>query len=121
LVGRIVAWEIPAAYLGGFALLAWALGGLPYGSGLFHGDAVFHLLAGGLALGALFMAADPVTSPLRRTGRILFGLGCAILTFALRGYGSQPEGVALAIVVMNMFVPLLNRIGRRAGAREVGK
>lgn len=121
LVRKIIAWEIPAAYLGSFGLAAWVLGGLPYGSGLFHGDAVFHLLAGGLALGALFMATDPVTSPLRRSGRIVFGLGCGMLTFLLRNYGSQPEGVALAIVLMNMFVPLLNRIGRRSGAREEEK
>jgi electron transport complex protein RnfD len=120
-VKKIIAWEVPAAYLGSFGLLAWALGGLPYGYGLFHGDAVFHLLTGGVALGALFMAADPVTSPLRRAGRIVFGLGCGILTFMLRGYGSQPEGVALAIISMNMFVPLLDRIGRRAGAWEVKK
>jgi electron transport complex protein RnfD len=67
------------------------------------------------------MATDPVTSPLKRPGRIVFGLGCGILTFLLRNYGSQPEGVALAIVLMNMFVPLLNRIGRRAAAGEVKK
>jgi electron transport complex protein RnfD len=119
-VKRIIAWEIPAAYLGSFSLLAWALGGLPFGAGPFRGDVAFHLLTGGLALGALYMAADPVTSPLRRPGRILFGLGCGGLTFLLRAWGSQPEGVALAIILMNMLVPLLNRIGGRPRV-EVGK
>jgi len=119
-VKRIIAWEIPAAYLGSFSLLAWSLGGLPFGAGLFRGDAAFHLLSGGLALGALYMATDPVTSPLRRPGRILFGLGCGGLTFLLRAWGSQPEGVALAIILMNMLVPLLNRIGARPAA-EVKK
>jgi len=117
-VKKIIAWEIPAAYLGSFGLLAWAFGGLPFGAGLFRGDAAFHLLAGGLALGALYMAADPVTSPLKRPGRLIFGLGCGALTFLLRTWGSQPEGVALAVVLMNMFVPLLNRIGGRPISRE---
>lgn len=119
-VKKIIAWEIPAAYLGSFSLLAWAFGGLPFGTGLFRGDVAFHLLSGGLALGALYMAADPVTSPLRRPGRILFGLGCGGLTFLLRTWGSQPEGVALAVILMNMLVPLLNRIGARPAA-EVKK
>jgi electron transport complex protein RnfD len=121
LVKKIIAWEIPAAYLGSFGLAAWAFGGLPFGAGLFRGDAAFHLLTGGLLLGALFMATDPVTSPMKRPGRIVFGLGCGLLTFVLRIWGSQPEGVALAIVLVNMFVPLLNRLGRRVVAKEVHK
>jgi electron transport complex protein RnfD len=119
LIKKIIAWEIPVAYIGSFGLAAWTFGGLPFGAGLFHGDVAFHLLTGGLALGALFMATDPVTSPMKRPGRIIFGLGCGMLTFVLRIWGSQPEGVALAIVLLNMFVPLLNRIGRRVVAREV--
>jgi electron transport complex protein RnfD len=112
LVKRIIAWEIPAAYLGSFALLIWFLGGKPFGGGLFTGDVLFHLLAGGLMLGALYMATDMVTSPLTRKGMLIFGVGAGFLTFLIRIYGSFPEGVSLAIIIMNMFVPLIDRLTR---------
>ncbi|RKX93972.1 MAG: electron transporter RnfD, partial [Spirochaetes bacterium] len=67
------------------------------------------LFAGGLMLGALFMATDMVTSPLTRKGRIVFGIGCGFLTFVIRRYGNLPEGVSLAIIFMNILVPLINR------------
>ncbi len=106
---KVVNWEIPLTYLGSFALLIWAFDGLQYGGGLFTGDVLFHLFAGGLMLGALFMATDMVTSPLTRKGRIVFGIGCGFLTFVIRRYGNLPEGVSLAIIFMNILVPLINR------------
>ena len=112
LVKRIIAWEIPVSYIGSFALLIWFLGGRPFGGGLFTGDALFHLLAGGLMLGALYMATDMVSSPLTRTGMIIYGVGAGFLTFLIRIYGSFPEGVSLAIIIMNMFVPMINRLTR---------
>jgi electron transport complex protein RnfD len=111
-VKRIIAWEIPASYIGSFALLIWFLGGRPFGGGLFTGDVLFHLLSGGLVLGAFYMATDMVSSPLRRTGMIVYGVGAGFLTFLIRIYGSFPEGVSLAIIIMNMFVPLINRLTR---------
>jgi electron transport complex protein RnfD len=108
-IRKIISWEIPVAYLGSFALLVWVLGGLNFASGLFHGDAVFHLLTGGVVFGAFFMATDYVTSPMTRTGKIIFGIGAGLLTFLIRFYGSLPEGVSLAIIIMNMFVPLIDR------------
>lgn len=109
---KIVTWEIPVAYLGSFSLLVWLFGGGVFGAGLFRGDVVFHLFSGGLILGALYMATDMVTSPLTRRGMVIFGVGCGFLTFLIRIYGSLPEGVSLAIVLMNMFVPLINRATR---------
>ena len=106
---RIVTWHIPVAYLGSFAALVWLLGGARYGLGAFQGNVVFHLFTGGLMLGALYMATDMVTSPLTGRGMIVFGVGCGALTFLIRFYGSFPEGVSLAILLMNMFVPLINR------------
>jgi electron transport complex protein RnfD len=112
IVKKIVAWEIPVAYIGSFALLIWFLGGRPFGGGVFTGDVLFHLLAGGLMLGALYMATDMVSSPLNRSGMIIYGVGAGFLTFLIRIYGSFPEGVSLAIIIMNMFVPLINRLTR---------
>ncbi len=109
IVKKIVNWEIVVSYIGSFAVLVWLFGGLRYGNGLFTGDVLFHLLSGGLMLGALFMATDMVTSPLTGKGMIIYGLGCGFMTYLLRFFGSVPEGVSLAIIFMNIFVPLINR------------
>jgi len=109
---KIITWEIPVSYIGTFALMIWFLGGRPFGGALFTGDVLFHLLAGGLLLGALYMATDMVSSPLTRRGMIIYGVGAGFLTFLIRIYGSFPEGVSLAIIIMNMFVPLINRATR---------
>ena len=105
---RLIRWQLPAAYLGSFALLAWVLGGLPAGNGLFAGRPLFHLVAGSLLLIALFSATDPVTSPLTVTGQLIHGAGCGCLTFLLRFYGSIPDGAALAVLLMNCVAPLID-------------
>ncbi|MDI3280942.1 MAG: RnfABCDGE type electron transport complex subunit D, partial [Bacillota bacterium] len=92
-------WRIPAGYLGTVAVLALALGQ----------DPLFHLLAGGLLLGAFFMATDPVTSPVTSAGRWVFGAGCGLITMVIRLFGGYPEGVAYSILIMNGFTPLLDR------------
>ena len=106
---KIITWEIPAAYIGSFAVLVGIFGGLRFGNGFFSGDILFHLFSGGLILGALFMATDMATSPLTRKGMLIYGVGCGFLTFLIRLYGSFPEGVSLAIILMNIFVPMINR------------
>jgi electron transport complex protein RnfD len=106
----IIRWEIPVSYLASFTLLVWLLGGVSGGKGLFQGDVLFHLLAGGLMLGSLYMATDMVTSPLASTGMIVFGIGAGIITFLIRFYGGFPEGVSLAIILMNIAVPLIDRL-----------
>ena len=77
-------------------------------------DALFALLSGGLLFGAVFMATDYVTSPVTRMGKIIYAVGCGLFTVLIRLYANLPEGVSYAIVLMNIMVPLIERItGRR--------
>ncbi|HHY70374.1 MAG TPA: RnfABCDGE type electron transport complex subunit D [Thermoanaerobacterales bacterium] len=94
-----VDWRIPASYLGSVAIFAVALGQ----------DPIFHLLSGGLMLGAFFMATDMVTTPLSKLGKIIFGIGAGFFTILIRVYGGYPEGVSFSILLMNAFTPLINR------------
>ncbi len=121
LVRKIITWHVPVAYIGSFALLIWIFGGLRLGTGFFSGDILFHLLSGGLILGALYMATDMATTPLTGKGNIIFGLGCGVLTFLIRIYGSLPEAVSLSILFMNVFVPVIDRYTKieRFGKVEV--
>jgi electron transport complex protein RnfD len=99
IVLRIIDWRIPLAYIGTVALFTFALGE----------DVLFHLLAGGLMLGAFFMATDYVTSPITRNGRLVFGIGVGLLTVIIRMYGGMPEGVCFSILIMNAMTPLIDR------------
>lgn len=95
----IIGWRIPLSYGSTVVILSFVFG---------H-DPLFHLLAGGLIIGAFFMAADPVTSPITKRGRIIFGIGCGILTVIIRLYSGLPEGVMYSILLMNSLVPLIDR------------
>lgn len=119
----IITWHIPLSYLGVFFALTWALGGLPEGAGFFKGDVLFQAFAGGLMLGAFFMATDMVTTPLTHGGQLWFGAGAGALTFLIRFFGGLPEGVSLAIILMNMTVPLINQLTQPTvfGALREGK
>ncbi len=97
-----ITWHIPFSYIGTVAVLAFLLGQ----------DPLFHLLAGGLMLGAFFMATDVVTSPVTKSGRIMFGCGAGVLTIIIRIYGGYPEGVCYAILIMNAVTPLIDRFTR---------
>ncbi|MGI6357818.1 MAG: RnfABCDGE type electron transport complex subunit D [Bacillota bacterium] len=101
----IIDWRIPAGFLGTVAVFTWVAGG----EGLFGGDPVFHLLAGGLMLGAFFMATDWVTSPVTKTGRLIMGIGCGLITSIIRLWGGYPEGVSYSILLMNAVTPLIDR------------
>lgn len=112
---KIVNWEIPVFYIGTAALLSWIFGGFAVnngGSGLFSGDPLYHVLTGGLMLGAFFMATDWVTTPLTFKGRVLYAVGCGVLTVVIRLTGRNVEGVSFAIVLMNIAVPLIDRLSR---------
>ena len=109
-VRKIITWEIPVSYISSFGLLIWVFGGTRYSGGsYFNGDVLFHLFTGGLVLGALYMATDMVTSPHTRRGMLIYGIGAGVLTFMIRIYGSFPEGVSLAIILMNIFVPMIDQ------------
>ena len=72
------------------------------------GDPLFQLLAGGVMLGAIFMATDMVSSPLSKKGKLVFGVGCGLLTVIVRKYGGYPEGVCYSILLMNTATPLID-------------
>ena len=103
---RYIGWKIPFSYIGTVALLSWIFGGT---SGFFTGNILFHILSGGLILGAFFMATDMVTSPITFRGRIIFGIGCGVITVLIRQVGGYPEGVSYSILLMNLTTPLLDR------------
>ena len=118
LIRRVITWHIPVAVLGSIALFTFLLNvGNP---DKFAGPA-FHLLTGGIILGAFFMATDYVTSPMSRKGMILFGVGIGIITVLIRVFGAFPEGISFAILIMNAFVPLINRYMKPKRFGEVVK
>jgi electron transport complex protein RnfD len=73
-------------------------------------DPIFNLLTGGLLLGSVFMATDYVTSPMSKSGQIIFGVGIGVITMLIRTFGAYPEGVSFAILIMNSVVPLINKV-----------
>lgn len=106
LVKGYIDWRIPcAAFASLLALsaLIWAIDPSGYSS------PVFHLLAGGFMIGAIFMATDPTTSPVTKSGRWIFGTGVGIITVVIRVWGGYPEGVMFSILLMNAFRPLIDR------------
>ena len=75
-------------------------------------DAIYQVLSGGLALGAFYMATDYTTTPMTPKGKIIFGIGCGVITALVRLFAAAPEGVAFSILFMNMFTPLIDRYTR---------
>ena len=96
-------WRIPVGYLGTAAVFAF------FSSQFSLYDVAFNLLAGGMLFAAVFMATDMVTSPTTKKGRLLFGIGCGLITMFVRVFASAPEGVTYAILLMNALVPLIER------------
>jgi len=120
LVRKIINWRIPVFYIGSFALFAFIFGR----TGLFSGQHIlFEILNGGLIMGAFFMATDYATSPITPNGKIVMGIGCGLLTVFIRFFGGYPEGVSYAIIIMNLFVPLIDKYVRPQvfGHRKVRK
>lgn len=103
---KIITWHIPVAVL---ATIVVCTGTLWLINPDKFADPLFHLLTGGVLLGAIFMATDYVTSPMTTKGMIIFGIGIGFLTVVIRAFGAYPEGVSFAILIMNGFVPLMNK------------
>ncbi len=103
LVRRVITPVIPLVYIGTVALLMWIAGGF---NPVFM---VYEVLGGGLLLGAIFMATDYTTSPITTKGKIIYAVGCGLLTTAIRLFGSLPEGVSFSIIIMNILVPHIER------------
>ena len=100
-----VNWVVPAAMLATVGVLTWIFGP----AGLFTGDPFFHLMAGGLMLGAFFMATDMVTIPMTVKGQIIFAVGAGAITVLIRLAGGYPEGVCYSLLLMNAVTPLIDR------------
>ncbi len=103
---KIITWHIPVSIIAtvvAFTGILWLVN--PDG----YADPGFHLLAGGIMLGAIFMATDMVSSPMTGKGKIIFGVGIGSLTVIIRLFGAYPEGVSFAILIMNAFVPLIDK------------
>ena len=103
---RVISWRIPVIFIGA----VWTM------TGIFHlidpahyANPSFHVITGGLFLGAIFMATDYVTTPVTRKGMLIFGAGCGVITVLIRLWGAYPEGVSFAILLMNAATPLIDR------------
>ncbi|MFH1655085.1 MAG: RnfABCDGE type electron transport complex subunit D [Candidatus Omnitrophota bacterium] len=102
LIKKYISWRIPFSFIITVGILNWLL----------KGDFLFSILAGGLILGAFFMATDYVTAPLTKKGKWIFGFGCGLITFVIRKWGGYPEGVSYAILMMNAATPIIDRFSR---------
>ncbi len=103
---KIITWHIPVAYLGSAFVFASIMHLI---NPSLYITPFFHLITGGMLLGVFYMATDMVSSPMSPRGMIIFGLGCGIITMLIRIWGSYPEGVSFAILLMNAVTPLINR------------
>jgi len=115
---KVITWHIPVSMIGTivvFTGILWLVNPNKFA------DPLFHLLTGGVLLGAVFMATDYVTSPMTGKGMIIFGVGIGVLTVVIRTFGAYPEGVSFAILIMNAFVPLINMYVKPKRFGEVKK
>ena len=110
---RVIKPIIPVAFIGTVAIASLIAGT----------DLKLALFGGGLMLGAIFMATDYVTTPTTNLGKLIFGVGCGLITFVIRYFGALPEGVSYAILLMNILTPHINRLtlSKPFGAEEVAK
>ncbi|MBM4035806.1 MAG: RnfABCDGE type electron transport complex subunit D [Planctomycetes bacterium] len=125
-----IKWQVPVLFIGTVALLSWMLpvnvpgvnaaGDATSYALWFAGEPLAEVFAGGLFLGAFYMATDMVTSPVTTKGQAVFAIGCALFTVLIRRYGGYPEGVCYAILLMNTATPIINRYTRMKvfGQRE---
>ncbi|WP_439182687.1 RnfABCDGE type electron transport complex subunit D [Carboxylicivirga taeanensis] len=118
LVRKIITWHIPVAVLGSIAVFT---GILHLVNPELYAGPLFHLLTGGVMLGAIFMATDYVSSPMANKGMIIYGIGIGVITVVIRVFGAYPEGVSFAILIMNGFVPLIDKYVKPKRFGEVVK
>lgn len=104
---KVITWHIPVAFIGTTAIFMFFVDG----ASLYM--SAFHVLAGGLLIGAFFMATDYVTSPDTAKGKIIFGIGCGLFTALIRAFGGYPEGVSFAILLLNILNPYIIKLTRK--------
>lgn len=108
IVKRVISWRIPVCYLCVVALLTAFFGENVHSLNIMS-YVLLELFCGGLMLAAIFMATDYTTSPTTKSGQIIFGIGCGILTFVIRRFGGYPEGASFGILLMNLLTPIIDR------------
>ena len=121
LVRRVITWHIPVSIFVTVAAFAAIYAAVSFDNPhLVSNFALFHLLSGGVVLGAVFMATDYVTSPMTTKGMVIYGIGIGALTMTIRLWGAYPEGMSFAILIMNSVVPLINKYikPRRFGSKK---
>ncbi len=109
---KVITWHIPVAYIASAFILALITGGFDFVG------ATYELVIGGLMLGAIFMATDYASSPITSKGKLVYGIGCGVITILIRHYGSLPEGVLYSILLMNVATPIIDRFTK---ARVFGR
>ncbi len=102
LVRRVISWHTPVAFIGTVFVMSFILDKQP----------VYQIMSGGLLIGAFFMATDYATTPVTKWGKIIFGVGCGLITILIRFWGTLPEGVSYSILLMNIFTPYISKITR---------
>ena len=113
-VRRVIHFETPIIFVGTVFVLSLIVDNS-------FTAAVYQVLAGGLVLGAVFMATDYVTTPITRSGKMIFAVGCGLITFLIRYFGSYPEGVSFSILVMNILSPYIEKWCTKKPFGKVGK
>ena len=103
LIRKVITWHIPVAFIATVAAMSFLCGK----------DTIYQLLSGGLLLAAFFMATDYSTSPSTPWGKIIFGIGCGLITILIRFWGSLPEGVSYSILLMNILTPYISKLTRQ--------
>ena len=106
LARKVITWHTPVIFVGTAFVFTYLA------TGFDAGGAVYHIFSGGLLFGAVFMATDYATTPSRSWGKVIFAIGCALITVAVRLWGSNPEGVSFAILFMNILTPYISRLTR---------
>lgn len=99
---RVITWHTPVAFIGTVFLMSLILDKSP----------LYQLMSGGLIIGAFFMATDYATTPCTKWGKVIFGVGCGLITILIRFWGTSPEGVSYSILLMNIFTPYISRLTR---------
>lgn len=120
LVRKVITWHIPVAYIGTVAVLTFLF---PLGGNDPLTWMLYSISTGGLMLGAVFMATDYTTSPVTAKGRLIYGVGCGLLTVLIRYFGSYSEGVSYSILIMNLLVWTIDKYvkPRRFGVKKAKK
>lgn len=116
---RVITWVIPTIYVGTVFVLTLIIGFIATDNGLQF--ALFNVLSGGLLFGAVFMATEPVTSPKTPNGKVIFALLLGVLTVLFRLAGNLPEGVATSILLLNLFVPMIDRFAAQVRAKRLNR